>query len=248
MCASLVAWCGIVAGQPGNDGFWCGAGGWLLLHQGGISRSSHRAIGGDPQLAQATLDVCGAGRCHRSCGRPWYHGDQRLHDHLPTPPIRMFDQAALGAAIRYAAVDKKDAVIVAAETPERADRSSASRDFNPLTGHRPPQTIRELGASPRCPSVVVAQPYDVVSGVLSIAGSHRNSACPRAVVGIAAGKQHRVGEYAGRRRLANRLPTPTRNWWLSGGTSYAARLRGWPRAGPHNQHYPRLNATGWCAG
>lgn len=110
--------------QPGNDGFSGVAPAARLLSIRAMStKFSPRTSGGDPQLAQATLDVAVlAGAIVHAADL----GAKVINVSTITclPADRMVDQAALGAAIRYAAVDKDAVIVRPRETPERADRSA----------------------------------------------------------------------------------------------------------------------------
>ena len=95
------------------------------------AKFSPRTSGGDPLLARASLDVAALGRAIVHAADL---GARVINISAVTcvPADRPIDQAALGAAIRYAAVDK-DAVIVAAAGNTGADRIGrpAERPANP---------------------------------------------------------------------------------------------------------------------
>ena len=108
---TLVA--GIIAGQPGDDGFaGVAPGARLLSIRVTSAKFSPRTSGGDPLVARASVDVAALGRAIVHAADL---GARVINISAITclPADRPIDQAALGAAIRYAAVDK-DAVIVAA--------------------------------------------------------------------------------------------------------------------------------------
>ena len=130
---TLVA--GIIAGQPAP--WW-----WLLGSPRGAvlslrvtsAKFSPRTPGGDPTMARASFDVA-------TLARAIVHaadlGARVINISAVTclPADRPVDQAGLGAAIRYAAVDK-DAVIVAAAGNTGATGSvggGTSCESNPLT-------------------------------------------------------------------------------------------------------------------
>ncbi|MBY0391319.1 MAG: type VII secretion-associated serine protease mycosin, partial [Mycobacterium pseudokansasii] len=130
---TLVA--GLVAGQPGADGFaGVAPAARLLSIRVTSAKFSPRTSGGDPTLARAAIDV-------DTLSRAIVHaadlGARVINISAVTclPADRTVDQSALGAAIRYAAVDK-DAVIVAAAGNSGAAGSGgggSSCDSNPLT-------------------------------------------------------------------------------------------------------------------
>ncbi len=108
---TLVA--GLIAGQPGDDAFaGIAPSARLLSLRVTSAKFSPRTGGGDPTLARAAADVA-------ALGRAIVHavdlGARVIAISAITclPADRNVDQSALGAAIRYAAIDK-DAVIVAA--------------------------------------------------------------------------------------------------------------------------------------
>lgn len=226
---TLVA--GIVAGQPGNDGFSGVAPAARLLSIRAMStKFSPRTSGGDPQLAQATLDVAVlAGAIVHAADL----GAKVINVSTITclPADRMVDQAALGAAIRYAAVDK-DAVIVAAAGNTGASGSvSASCDSNPLTDLSRPDDPRNWAGVTSVSIPSWWQPYVLSVASLTSAGQPSKFSMPGPWVGIAApGENIASVSNSGDGALANGLPTPTRNWWLSAApATRPAMSPGWPR-------------------
>lgn len=142
-------------------------------------------IGGDPQLAQATLDVAVlAGAIVHAADL----GAKVINVSTITclPADRMVDQAALGAAIRYAAVDK-DAVIVAAAGNTGASGSvSASCDSNPLTDLSRPDDPRNWAGVTSVSIPSWWQPYVLSVASLTSAGQPSKFSMPGPWVGIAA--------------------------------------------------------------
>ena len=157
---TLVA--GIIAGQPGDDGFsGVAPAARVLSIRMTSAKFSPRTPGGDPLLARASLDVA-------TLARAIVHaadlGARVINISAITclPADRTVDQAALGAAIRYAAVDK-DAVIVAAAgntgatgsvaggrrvTPTRSPTSAART--TPATGPASSRSPSRRGGSLMC--------------------------------------------------------------------------------------------------
>jgi membrane-anchored mycosin MYCP len=161
---TLVA--GIVAGQPGDDGFSGVAPAARLLSLRAVSgKFMPKMPGGDPMLAQVSADVT-------AIARAIVHAADRgarvitISTVTCLPADHGVDQTALGAAIRYAAVEK-DAVIVAAagDTGPTGSLSRGSTcESNPLTDLSRPDDPRNWSgvASVSIPSWW--QPY-----VLSVA-------------------------------------------------------------------------------
>lgn len=238
---TLVA--GIVAGQPGNDGFSGVAPAARLLSIRAMStKFSPRTSGGDPQLAQATLDVAVlAGAIVHAADL----GAKVINVSTITclPADRMVDQAALGAAIRYAAVDK-DAVIVAAAGNTGASGSvSASCDSNPLTDLSRPDDPRNWAGVTSVSIPSWWQPYVLSVASLTSAGQPSKFSMPGPWVGIAApGENIASVSNSGDGALANGLPDAHQKLVALSGTSYAAGYVSGVAALVRSR-YPGLNAT-----
>ena len=102
---------GLIAGQPGDDGFaGIAPAARLVSLRVTSAKFSPRTPGGDPTLARASVDVAALGRAIVHAADL---GARVIAISAITclPADRNVDQSALGAAIRYAAIDK-DAVIV----------------------------------------------------------------------------------------------------------------------------------------
>lgn len=238
---TLVA--GIVAGQPGNDGFsGVAPAGAAAVHQGDVYEVLTAHIGGDPQLAQATLDVAVlAGAIVHAADL----GAKVINVSTITclPADRMVDQAALGAAIRYAAVDK-DAVIVAAAGNTGASGSvSASCDSNPLTDLSRPDDPRNWAGVTSVSIPSWWQPYVLSVASLTSAGQPSKFSMPGPWVGIAApGENIASVSNSGDGALANGLPDAHQKLVALSGTSYAAGYVSGVAALVRSR-YPGLNAT-----
>ncbi|MGV0750920.1 type VII secretion-associated serine protease mycosin [Mycolicibacter minnesotensis] len=157
---------GLIAGQPGDDGFSGVAPGARLLSLRATSAKITPATSnGDPELAQAALAVAALSRAivHAADLGARVIAVSAVHC---VSADRNIDQSELGAAIRYAAVDK-DAVVIAAAGDSGATGSvggGAGCQSNPLTDLSRPDDPRSWGtvASVSIPSSW--QPY-----VLSVA-------------------------------------------------------------------------------
>ncbi|MEB3984403.1 type VII secretion-associated serine protease mycosin [Mycobacterium sp. 663a-19] len=221
---TLVA--GIVAGQPaGADGFSGVAPAARVLSLRVTSaKFSPRTAGGDPMMARASFDVA-------TLGRAIVHaadlGARVIDVSTVTclPADRPVDQAALGAAIRYAAVDK-DAVIVAAAGNTGATGSmggGTSCESNPLTDLGHPNDPRNWAgvASISIPSWW--QPYVLSAASLTPDGQPSKFTVAGPWVGIAAPGEN-IASVSNRDGggLANGLPDDHQQQVALSGTSYAA--------------------------
>ncbi len=244
---TLVA--GIIAGQPsGEDGFsGVAPAARVLSIRTTSAQFSPRTPGGDPLLARASLDIA-------TLSRAIVHaadlGARVINISAITclPADRPIDQAALGAAIRYAAVDK-DAVIVAAagnSGPTGSGTGGAggtSCESNPLTDLSRPDDPRNWAgvASLSIPSWW--QPYVLSVASLTPDGQPSKFSMAGPWVGIAAPGERVVsvsnGDGGG---LANGLPDQHQQLIALSGTSYAAGYVSGVAALVRGK-YPELTAT-----
>ncbi|OMC48895.1 type VII secretion-associated serine protease mycosin [Mycobacterium sp. IS-1264] len=220
---TLVA--GLIAGQPvAEDGFSGVAPAARVLSLRAMSaKFSPRTAGGDPMLARAAFDVA-------TLARAIVHaadlGAKVINISTVTclPADRPVDQAALGAAIRYAAVDK-DAVIVAAAGNTGATGSvggGTSCESNPLTDLGRPGDPRNWAgvASVSIPSWW--QPYVLSAASLTPDGQASKFTMAGPWVGIAAPGEN-IASVSNRDGggLANGLPDDHQQQIALSGTSYA---------------------------
>jgi type VII secretion-associated serine protease mycosin len=223
---TLVA--GIIAGQPapsGEDGFsGVAPGARLLSIRVTSAKFSPRTPGGDPLLAQASLEVATLSRAIVHAADV---GARVINISAITclPADRPIDQAALGAAMRYAAVDK-DAVIVAAAGntgPTGSVAGGTSCESNPLTdlGHPDDQRNWASVTSVSIPSWW--QPYVLSAASLAPDGQPSKFTTAGPWVGIAAPGENIVSvsnrDGGG---LANGLPDEHQQQIALSGTSYSA--------------------------
>jgi len=223
---TLVA--GIIAGQPGDDGFsGVAPAARVLSIRVTSAKFAPRTPGGDPLLARAALDVA-------TLGRAIVHaadlGARVINISAVTclPADRPIDQTALGAAIRYAAVDK-DAVIVAAAgnngpTGSVAGGTSATPcDSNPLTDLSRPDDPRNWAGVKSVSIPSWWQPYVLSAASLTQDGQPSKFTMAGPWVGIAAPGENIVSvsnrDGGG---LANGLPDDHQQMVALSGTSYAA--------------------------
>jgi membrane-anchored mycosin MYCP len=240
---TLVA--GVIAGQPGDDGFaGVAPAARVLSIRMTSAKFSPRTPGGDPLLARASLDVA-------TLARAVVHaadlGARVINISAITclPADRPVDQAALGAAIRYAAVDK-DAVIVAAAGNTGATGSVAggmSCESNPLTDLGRPDDPRNWAGVKSVSVPSWWQPYVLSAASLTPDGQPSKFTMAGPWVGIAAPGENIVSvsnrDGGG---LANGLPDDHQQLVALSGTSYAAGYVSGVAALVRSK-YPQLNAT-----
>jgi membrane-anchored mycosin MYCP len=240
---TLVA--GIIAGQPGDDGFsGVAPAARVLSIRMTSAKFSPRTPGGDPLLARASLDVV-------TLARAIVHaadlGARVINISAITclPADRTIDQAALGAAIRYAAVDK-DAVIVAAAGNVGATGSVADGtpcDSNPLTDLSRPDDPRDWAGVKSVSIPSWWQPYVLSAASLTPDARPSKFTMAGPWVGIAAPGEDIVSvsnrDGGG---LANGLPDVHQQMVALSGTSYAAGYVSGVAALVRSK-YPQLTAT-----
>jgi membrane-anchored mycosin MYCP len=243
---TLVA--GIIAGQPGpvgEDGFsGVAPAARVLSIRLTSAKFSPRTTGGDPQLARAALDVA-------TLSRAVVHaadlGARVINISAITclPADRTVDQAALGAALRYAAVDK-DVVIVAAAGntgPTGSVGDGTSCESNPLTDLGRPDDQRNWAGVTSVSIPSWWQPYVLSAASLSPNGQPSKFTMAGPWVGIAAPGEGIVSvsnrDGGG---LANGLPDDHQQLISLSGTSYAAGYVSGVAALVRSK-YPGLSAT-----
>ncbi len=223
---TLVA--GIIAGQPapsGEDGFsGVAPAARVLSIRVTSAKFSPRLPGGDPMLAQASLEVATLSRAIVHAADA---GARVINISAITclPADRPIDQAALGAAIRYAAVDK-DAVIVAAAGntgPTGSVAGGTSCESNALTDLGRPDDQRNWASVTSVSIPSWWQPYVLSAASLTPDGQPSKFTMAGPWVGIAAPGENIVS--ASNRDgggLANGLPDEHQQQIPLSGTSYSA--------------------------
>lgn len=241
---TLVA--GIVAGQPSNEDGFSGVApaARVLSIRTGSGKYSPRTPGGDPMVARVSLEVA-------TLGRAIVHAADLgarvidVSEATCVPADRPVDQAALGAAIRYAAVDK-DAVIVAAA----GDLGSAgslgggmSCEANPLTDLSNPADARNWAGVTSVSTPSWWQPYVLSAASLTPDGQPSRYTMSGPWVGIAAPGEKIVSvsnrDGGG---LANGLPNEHQQLNALSGTGYAAGYVAGVAALVRSK-YPAMSAT-----
>lgn len=220
---TLVA--GIIGGQPGPDGFsGVAPGARLLSIRQASPRFSPNAGGKDPAAVQASVEI-------ETLARAVVHaadlGATVINISTATclTPDKLGDQQALGAALRYAAIDK-DVVIIAA-----AGNSGASMDgtpgtqcaSNPLGDPSRPGDPRNWGGVTSVSVPSVWQPYVLSVAALTSDGQPTDFTMAGPWVGIAGPGENIVSvsnDAAG--GLANGMPDGRGGMAPLNGTSFAA--------------------------
>ena len=235
---------GLIAGQPGDDGFaGIAPGARLVSLRVTSAKFSARSAGGDPALGRAVVDVT-------ALGRAIVHAAD-LGARVITvsgitclPADRNVDQGALGAAIRYAAVDK-DAVIVAAagNIGAAGAASGTACDSNPLTDLGRPDDPRNWAGVTSVSVPSWWQPYVLSVGSLTPGDQPSKFTMAGPWVGVAAPGESIVSvsnrDDGG---LANGLPNEHQQLVPLAGTSYAAGYVAGVAALVRSK-YPELNST-----
>jgi len=220
---TLVA--GLIAGQPGDDAFaGIAPAARLLSLRVTSAKFAPRTGGGDPTLARAAADVAALGRAIVHAADL---GARVIDISAITcvPADRNVNQGELGAAIRYAAVDK-DAVIVAAAGDNGSSgwgSGAASCDSNPLTDLGNPNDPRNWAGVTSVSVPSWWQPYVLSVASLTPDGQPSKFTMAGPWVGIAAPGQNIVSvsnrDDGG---LANGLPNHKQQLVGLNGTDYAA--------------------------
>lgn len=242
---TLVA--GLIAGQPapsGEDGFsGVAPAARVLSIRTESAKFSPRTSGGDPLLARASLDVTALGRAIVHAADL---GARVIDISTVTcvPADRPIDQGALGAAIRYAAVDK-DAVIVAAagNTGSAGPVGGGTCESNPLTDLSRPGDPRNWAGVTSVSIPSLWQPYVLSAAALTPDGQPSKFTMSGPWVGVAAPGENIVSvsnrDGGG---LANGLPDDHQQLLTLSGTSYASGYVAGVAALVRSK-YPALSAT-----
>lgn len=222
---TLVA--GIVAGQPTDqDGFAGVAPAARLLSLRVTSAAFWlRAAGEDPATARAQADIT-------ALSRAVVHAADLGARVITIAPViclpvdRTLDQTALGAALRYAAVEK-DAVVVAAAGNTGQTGSvgggGGTCDANPLTDLSRPDDPRNWSGVTTVSVPSWWQPYVLSVASLTAAGQPSSYTMPGPWVGVGAPGEN-IASVSNRDDggLANGLPGGHGKLVALSGTSYAA--------------------------
>ena len=216
---------GIIAGQPGDDGFAGVAPAARLVSIRATSgKFSPRSGGaGDPLLARISLEI-------EELSRAIVHAADlgarviTVATAICLPADRSIDQSGLGAALRYAVIEK-DAVVVAAagDVGQIGSQSGSTCESNPITDLSHPGDPRNWAGVRSISTPSWWQPYVLSVGSLATDGEPSRFTMPGPWVGIAAPGENLVSvsndDGGG---LANGLPNDRKQLMPLTGTSYAA--------------------------
>lgn len=218
---TLVA--GLIAGQPGDDVFsGVAPGARLISIRSTSARYAPRNSAADPATARAALDVQ---TLARAIVRAADLGARIINVSAVTclAAGKTVEQNELGAALRYAAVEK-DVVIVAAAGNNRAGLNAGSAcPSNPLSDPGRPDDPRNWAGVTSVSIPSWWQPYVLSVGSLTADGRPSAFTMAGPWVGIAApGENVASVSNADGGGLANALPNDQGDLFGVNGTSYAA--------------------------
>ena len=203
---TLVA--GLIAGQPGDDNFsGVAPGARILSIRSTSAKYAPRDNGEDPATARVALDIA---TLARAIVRAADLGARVINISAVTclPANKNVDQTELGAALRYAAIDK-DAVIIAAAGNNKAGLNPGSAcPSNPLSDPGRPEDPRNWAGVMEISIPSWWQQYVLSVGSLNSSGRPSDFTMAGPWVGIAAPGENiaSVGNADGG-GLANALPS-----------------------------------------
>ncbi len=210
---------GLIAGQPGPDGFsGVAPEARLISIRQNSPRFAPRTPSSDPVEVRAAADVASLAR---AVVRAADMGARVINISMVTcvPADKQVDQTELGAALRYAAVEK-DAVIVAAAGNAQGGVAGSACGSNPLSGS--PDDPRNWAGVTSISIPSWWQPYVLSVGALNETGQPSGLTMAGPWVGIAApGENISSVSNAPGGGLANALPADHDKLVPLSGTSYA---------------------------
>ncbi|MHA3024117.1 type VII secretion-associated serine protease mycosin [Mycobacterium sp. BMJ-28] len=214
---------GLIAGQPGADGFsGVAPGARLLSIRQTSAHYSPAQQGEDPARTRATIDVA---TLARAVVRAADLGARVINISAVTclPADSTVDQSALGAALRYAAVDKDAVIIAAAGNSSSTNGAGTACATNPLADPARPDDPRNWGGVQSVSIPSWWQPYVLSVGALTRQGEAAPFTMAGPWVGIAApGTDITSVSNGPDGGLANGLPNTKGELAPASGTSYAA--------------------------
>jgi membrane-anchored mycosin MYCP len=218
---TLVA--GLIAGQPGDDGFsGVAPAARLISIRQTSARYAPRSPGEDPVAARAAVDVA---TLARAVVRAADLGARVINVSAVTclPADKITDQTELGAALRYAAVER-DVVIIAAAGNNRTGLNAGSDcPSNPLSDLGRPEDPRNWADVTSVSIPSWWQPYVLSVGSLTSDGAPSSFTTAGPWVGVAApGENVSSVSNADGGGLANALPNDQGQLFGISGSSYAS--------------------------
>lgn len=214
---------GLIAGQPGADGFsGVAPGARLVSIRQTSAHYSPAQQGADPVLTRAGIDIA---TLARAVVRAADLGARVINISAVTclPADNTVDQSALGAALRYAAVDKDAVIIAAAGNSSSTTAAGTSCAANPLADPARAGDPRNWGGVTSVSIPSWWQPYVLSVGALTRQGEPAPFTMAGPWVGIAAPGQDITSlSNSTDGGLANGLPDARGELAPASGTSYAA--------------------------
>lgn len=214
---------GLIAGQPGADGFsGVAPGARLVSIRQTSAHYSPAQQGADPVLTRAGIDIA---TLARAVVRAADLGARVINISAVTclPADNTVDQSALGAALRYAAVDKDAVIIAAAGNSSSTTAAGTSCAANPLADPARAGDPRNWGGVTSVSIPSWWQPYVLSVGALTRQGEPAPFTMAGPWVGIAAPGQDITSlSNSTEGGLANGLPNARGELTPASGTSYAA--------------------------
>jgi membrane-anchored mycosin MYCP len=212
---------GLIAGQPGPDGFsGVAPAARLISIRQNSPRFAPRAPGADPAEVRAVADVASLAR---AVVRAADLGARIINISVVTclPADQPIDQNELGAALRYAAVEKDAVIVAAAGNTIGGVTTGSTCASNPLSGTAGDARNWSGVTSVSIPSWW--QPYVLSVGSLNATGQPSGFTMAGPWVGIAApGENISSVSNAPGGGLANAMPSNQDRLVPLNGTSYAA--------------------------
>lgn len=211
---------GLIAGSPGPDGFSGVApdAAIVSIRQSSAVWTPKAPSGQDPQQARTAGDIAGLARAVRHAADMPAVRVINMSTIDCIPVYKQVDQAALGAALRYAAIDK-DIVVVAA-AGNTGDNRCAN---NPLTDPARPKDPRNWAGATTISTPSYWQPYVLSVASLTPEGQPSHFTMSGPWVGIAGpGEQIVSLGNAPNSGLVNGQPSTKEPLVAINGTSFAS--------------------------
>ena len=234
---------GLIAGQPGADGFsGVAPGARLLSIRQTSAKFAPNQPGEDPVLAETSNDIA---TLARAVVRAADLGAQviNISSVACVPAGTAIDQSALGAALRYAAVENDIVIIAAAGNTGGGIAGGTACAANPLTDPTRPDDPRNWAGVTSVSTPSWWQPYVLSVGALNPVGAPAPFTMSGPWVGLAApGENITSVSNDPDGGLANGQPNEKGELTPVSGTSYAAAYTSGVAALVRSR-FPELSAT-----